>query len=375
LTDVQLVAAYAIYIILISLVHFAESPILTVIGLGVYLSYTLLFILALIFLGIADIERIAKILVFYIYPVVSVGAILSIFSSNPLVASSEIAYLGTSEQTAFDALRATSFTGSSLHLGLYNAMLLPLALGYLTLKEQKGRLTTLWLIFVFSLGIISLLLSFSRGAWVQTFISLAVVAVFARRKITVGTWGLIGLGILMLTMVPAVRENTGLWMQRMQSITDWTSSAGNISRITIWTSSIDKFTESYFMGFGPSSTGNAPVRFGLASIATVTESSYIKLLLELGIIGFVLFVGLYYRFTALAFRLIKLVDFPSIKWLSASIAAVLIGLAAEMAIYQSIETQIVQGFLWFYLAALPIIYREITRKHVECVGAEHTSTE
>lgn len=367
--DVQLASTYILYVFVLSILYLQRSPALTVVGLGVYLTYPVLFFLLLLFMDSSNINSIVTKLVLYVYPVVAAGAIVGVFSGNPLVASHEVAFLGSAEQLDFSTLRAASFTGSSIHLGLYNALLLPLVLGYLMLKRDNSWMRRVWLSCVLLLGLISLMLSFSRGAWVQTFISLVVVCVLGTRSIKRGMLWCAGPAAVCGLLLMRYTEAASLYWMRLVSIIDWTISVGNVGRIGTWKTWTERLAESCFLGSGPASTGNAAVRFGVQSAVAVTESSYLKLAVELGAVGLALFVLLFCLFTARCFTLIRLTRSAPDNWLAVSIFAALVGLAVEMAVYQSIETQIAQAFLWFYMAAVAIMYREQTDRS----GCEHLS--
>jgi len=188
-------------------------------------------------------------------------------------------------------------------------------------------------------------------------ISLSIVLLFGKKEILsrLGWWVMVSFALFVILYWHS--EAISLYWERFASIVDWTEGRGNIGRTEVWRDSLAGLVSTYFIGQGPASTGNAAVRLGLLSSSGVTESSYLKLLLELGVLGFAIFALLYYRFTASCNRLISHSKDATEHWLIVSTFAVLIGLAAEMAIYQSIETQIGQGLMWFLFAIVVVLAR------------------
>jgi O-antigen ligase len=107
------------------------------------------------------------------------------------------------------------------------------------------------------------------------------------------------------------------------------------------------------IGHGAASTGNAQQLVDEDQPPTTVESYYLKLLVETGIIGFILIGG--FLVWAIAMFALGLLKRPG-PWF-ASIAAAALGLSLYNAIYPALETQIL-ALAWWLLLALFLKYRE-----------------
>lgn len=77
-------------------------------------------------------------------------------------------------------------------------------------------------------------------------------------------------------------------IERIRQIFDWTNNPANSTRLNVWKESLELFMSSPILGIGIGSTGANG--FGTITIG-VTESGILKVLVETGIIGLVLYFG------------------------------------------------------------------------------------
>ena len=74
------------------------------------------------------------------------------------------------------------------------------------------------------------------------------------------------------------------WIERLQRTIDWKRDAGNAGRLAQWGKWFSVFRNNMIWGIGPSKTGS----WGSATLG-VTESGVLRHLVELGLIGFILY--------------------------------------------------------------------------------------
>lgn len=124
---------------------------------------------------------------------------------------------------------------------------------------------------------------------------------------------------------------------RIRSIFNWTGDAGNLGRIKIWNSWIGTIKNNILLGIGACKTGS----WGLHTLG-VTESDFLKKLVELGIIGF----SLYYIYIGLILsEFFKNKCSKKIKLCLSVVALVLV----ESTILQINEEIMVSFYFWFFL--------------------------
>lgn len=263
--------------------------------------------------------------------------------------------------------RAGSTTGSPLHLSVYLALTVPLVSARLLFKNKRSALETGLLILALATMSIGLFLTLSRGGWVQAAISLATLGVFLfldrgsaiifNIANTVKRVSLIGIPsiCLILLILPINWAAFSLYSSRMYAIFDWVSDPGNVNRIQIWSSAWQRFESSPIVGLGLGSATNALSKINnLDSTSQITESYYLKLLVESGIIGLLLFVAVNVMLLGKTIQMIKSSHPIALeyRWLSIGIFSSVVGLLCEIATLQSLETQIINGMYWYFVGII-----------------------
>jgi len=170
-------------------------------------------------------------------------------------------------------------------LGIYSMFAL-----FLYYKEKKKRHLLLFL-----LAFLAIIMSGSRGPLVATAVGFTVqfLVNLYIKKGRKAIYLIVGLCCVLIPIIIIFfsadfnieNKTIAYWVSRMQSIINWKHDAGNVGRLFKWEKWFKIFLDNIWLGIGPSKTGSWNVKFTL----DVTESTLLRLWVELGIVGFVLF--------------------------------------------------------------------------------------
>ncbi|MEX0684522.1 MAG: O-antigen ligase family protein [Balneolales bacterium] len=184
--------------------------------------------------------------------------------------------------------------------------LLPLAFVssiFLTYKSYIIRGLSFLASILFIMGLMS---TFSRSAWVAAAISLIIVAYY-HRQLKIFVWlGLFAFfAVLFIPQLQFVALNI---MERVIDIFAGSDDDSSMIRIMLGLAAMGMFFDSYFMGIGfrgfPEAFPNyysTQVSIGVSEPHNITYT----VLAELGIIGFILFVFIYWKIGSIAYHNIK----------------------------------------------------------------------
>ncbi len=161
---------------------------------------------------------------------------------------------------------------------------------------------------VFAIGaalcFFSILATGSRGPLVATFIAYGVFIILENKKkikknisqlFTIKLkrkYYIILIVLLIFIILIIFNISTGIYfidysIVRIRSIFNWTGDAGNLGRLKIWEESLNIIKDNFIFGIGASKTGS----WGSASLM-VTESDYLKKLIEIGIVGTIIYYSI-----------------------------------------------------------------------------------
>ncbi len=341
---------FYLYIVLRFLYGLTEEWRLAGLGLAVYAAYAVLFLLVILNgLSLSEVTTVTEVLVATV-PLAGAAALFEVATGyefgpfepafNPYSSSAMVIYR-----------RISSLTGSSIHFGLYLAMLLPLPVSLLL---DRGPRRSLAQVLSIMFGLFGLAVAYSRGAWVLFILAIAVLAALKRSgKLLVGAGAML-LGMIALVLALNYFAPQGMYLQRFGSILDWKRDLANVGRLETWSADIQIAQKGLLLGHGLATTGNAPLKFGLPSI-TNTENSYLKLLIEGGIPALALFLWMFWSFWIMGYRARQYLSGRA-RSVAEGILAALAGTAAEMWVYGTLETQIGSCILWLYFAYLFVAY-------------------
>lgn len=171
--------------------------------------------------------------------------------------------------------------------GEYLILVIPIIVGLIW--TEKGWKKKMFLIATFGITLVALTLTFSRGCWLGIIFALAILLVIINKRF-------IWLGVLGLLLLPFVLPEA--IMNRFLSIGDMSDSSTSY-RVYIWLGTIAMLKDYWFSGIGLGITSFNTIYpiYSYNSIsAPHSHNLYLQLIVEYGIIGLVVMVGIIYNF-------------------------------------------------------------------------------
>lgn len=256
-----------------------------------------------------------------------------------------------------EIIRAKVFTRSYLSHGvLLGIFSICNAYSY---KISKNKIFIVGAILCF----ISILTTGSRGPLVATSISYLIYFLLENRiklksfiksisfvEFCKKYYVLIFIVIVSLSII-ILNIQTGIYfidysILRIRSIFNWSGDAGNLGRLEIWNSSFNLVKDHLLFGIGASKTGSWN-----SAIMMVTESDYLKKMVELGLVGSILYyvlpVYILYRF----FYVHKQRDSDCIS-ICYTLISIIVLILIDSIILQVTEEIMVAYFYWLSLGFL-----------------------
>jgi putative inorganic carbon (HCO3(-)) transporter len=260
-----------------------------------------------------------------IFALISSALVLSMISVRSIAGTSTSLI-----QAAVGFLKVFERYGVTFENPNYLAAFLMLALvmsASLVLNSRARLLLKVALVISSAVIFVALMGTFSRAAWLATCFALMLVVLFSRHRNAIL---IIGSLVLILTF-------TVMWKSafvqsaivRISTVSDVTGDPSNATRILLFKGGLEMCADSYFLGVG---ARGFPIvytkmyRPSTQPLFDVVESHTlpIEILAELGIIGFLLFSVVVYRYFRFAFRSIQEMQHDLLR-------ACQIGLVAGMA--------------------------------------------
>ncbi len=171
-------------------------------------------------------------------------------------------------------------------LGLFLALSIPMAL-YLMVQGKYRPLKLAYWIHI-AVCLTAVLLTGSRGALVSSCAGLLMLPMIFRRMarpqrmMTVAAG--IGVGLAAALLVPAET-----W-ERLFQLGSEISSGTMTHRTVIWAAGLDTFREHALLGVGAG--GYAPAVYRILDIPLIAHNTFLSVLVELGVLGFLLFIAM-----------------------------------------------------------------------------------
>lgn len=255
----------------------------------------------------------------------------------------------------------SSYIGDNNHLALALIMIIPL-LNYLRTQSTE-KLVRLGLMAAMLISTMAAIFTYSRGGLLGLGAMGSVLWWRSRQKALFAALFAIGIaGIL-----AAAPEK---WMERMQSISSYQEDESALSRLAIWTTALEIAMHNPILGGGFRVTHSQQVvdKYTPGSPARAVHNSHLEMLVENGLIGFVLHVSLIFAVWLYAARTMRLArGIPELEWarelaamLQASLVAYVVGgTFLSLAYYDG----------WYYLAIFAVAAYAQARKHVQSRNA------
>ncbi len=219
-------------------------------------------------------DHMVLLLAFVLGSGVLAGSIVYEFVTNPFVANAE-----------HSMARYTAFGGNPNGLAAMMALSLPLA-WFLANFWARGLFR--WLSFAYlPVGILGIILTASRGGFITALVGLLIIPLTFRylgrgHRFGVAVFIVLA-GVLLYSLVPAAN------FERLAG-TSTEISEGNVSnRSQIWSAGLQLYTESPIIGTGTGSFTRAVEP--ILGYSMPAHNAWLLVLIEMGIIGFILYVG------------------------------------------------------------------------------------
>lgn len=213
--------------------------------------------------------------------------------------------------------------------GEYLILLLPIVITFLIISKTPNKKA-----FSFAClasGVMALIYTWSRGAWLGAIIAMAIFLVIISRKAIV--FYLLSL-ISVPFLIPFLPSSI---INRFTSIGNMTDSSTSY-RVFIWEASVNMIRDYFFTGIGVGTTAFQTVysEYALSGIETAPHSHnlYLQIFVELGIFGFILFAIVMFLYFSKGFTFLrKCADSSSRLIIGASMCGVIAFLAQGLTDY------------------------------------------
>jgi hypothetical protein len=316
------------------------GPKLYAIGVVQYTVYPTLALVAWNVLEPRDLNRLAWMLA-------GLGSLVAI--SVFLEAAHVVRFVEAADPDAALALGGSRYggvTGSYLHASQFLGTVAVVILGFL-LSRSSTR-STGWLALALAVVLGGIGVTYSRGGFAIFAVGaiLLLIASDAPLRRRLAVWGSVAL-IAALGAYTVTGSSPGHLVSRLASVADVSGDPGNRDRFDTMADTVNRWLDASppekALGVGLAATGNA--RQLTSSAPQPAESYPLKLLVETGLLGFLLlgalFVGGAIQFVLVALRR----DEPIVK----GVAAAGLGLSAQGLIYPTLETQLLSMTWWLLL--------------------------
>ncbi len=230
-------------------------------------------------------------------------------------------------------------TGTFLHPNPFSIYLsLILVFGVALLRYVRPALRVPLGLLLAAAGV-TMVFTYTRTAWIATFVGLMVVGWLDNRRLAAGIIVAVLIGAL---FVPSVTE-------RFSDLTDSTTESGQVGnslawRLDTWRATLDELP-------------NPVSGLGLRSADTLTEdgklphNDLVRMYVELGLLGLLAYLWLIQRLIATSFRAWR----SATEGLSRGIAAGFAGALAAFIVTSVVSNVMSQLVLWWYFGTMAVL--------------------
>lgn len=246
--------------------------------------------------------------------------------------------------------RVYSIFGSPNILGSYMAFIVPLAAG--VALYERSRAERWFYAFAAAVSLMTLLFTFTRGAWVAFFVGTLVFTWLWDRRLTVGV---IILALFAIFFVHPIHAR----VMELVSPVYLSKSIGN-GRIARWINAYDQMRTSPLFGVGLGHYGGA-VASRYFNVSYV-DNYYAKTLAETGLVGLAALLALYFTYVRDVWRVWKQTVDQRMKFLLAGIVSSLVVLVVHNGMENVFEEPAMYVLFWL-VGSCAIIYGQDEVQH------------
>lgn len=301
----------------------------------------------------AQLNRLFKILIIGIV-VIAIVAIAQHFFTEMIMSSLGLSYGDIGYRTTLGYLKASSTLGDPAASGLLIAIGLLICFTFLCSRSQsiptKSFILNLLFISILATGLI---FTFSRISWIATVFGLFLIAVVRRIKLV--RFSLVGIGVLIA--VNFFFDNF-IFTHFVSSFGLGSNIRGiesTVTRIHIIENAFDKYiSENPLFGHGLGITGAPSMRNAhlLSDGYQVMDNYYLKLFVETGLIGTILFLLIIGLSIWIGIRQFHYLKNRELATLSLAIALTVFAMAFVSTANAVLESPVINIYFWTFLGLL-----------------------
>jgi O-antigen ligase len=252
----------------------------------------------------------------------------------------------------YDFRRARFPFSSPLPASAFLSVTAAITYGFLISTYTTARKKTVLFLF-FSLNIVGLILTFTRGGWLGFIFSVTAISAlqtYPRIKLFNKKIVLTGIAVVIVVLAAVSWFNlTDALIARFASTLD-VDEGGNQGRIFSWVLSINEFLSSPIYGIGVGMTGSRTR--DLTNDAFVTESYLLQHLVEMGILGFIAFIAFYLSIIRFGLRLLSRSHDIRERFFITTITGILISLFLYCSFLQVLQMREISMLFWLLVGIL-----------------------
>ncbi len=207
---------------------------------------------------------------------------------------------------------------------------------------QKRTWVKLGILGVVATGIYCLLYTFSRGGYLGFVVGLAFLGLIKERK------ALVAVVVLLLAwqviLPTAVQQRINMTYDKQQGQLDPSAQ----TRVELWEDAVALFRQNPIAGTG----FNTYAYLGRVDVYKDTHNYYLKVLVETGLIGLVLFLWLVWRMFALGLRLYRTAEDPFLQSVGLGFAVLMVGCIVLNQFGDRWTYMQVNAFIWVLLGCV-----------------------
>jgi len=314
-------------------------------GIYQYIFFVCVLFVGLVFYNNVNLTNIFKLLAYFLFAI----ALLSFveFSQKSYILGGTMEAGHISWEGDFDlAFRTKVFTRSYLSHGVI------LGLGVLINYYIYKRLKQKFFFFSSLTCYFAIFTTQSRGPLVATTLATIFLLYnfnsFLRKKVFIIFIPIIILiGFIILSDFNTGNSLLDYYFHRVRSIFDWESERSNVDRAFLWLTALEMFSNNILLGIGICATGSWDPTW--THSLTVTESGVLQRLVELGILGFVIYYGFVILLIKNIAKRIKYLPKEKVKETLLCISCAILILVDDCTL-QVTEEFMITFFLWFFMA-------------------------
>ncbi len=250
--------------------------------------------------------------------------------------------------------RAYSIVGGPNALASVLVLGIPIAIGlFIAEKDVLAKIIFMFAALFMGTGLI---FTFSRGAWIATFLAVVLLFFFVGKRLLVP---------IIAVLMAAVLLVDNIWNRISMLFTkEYVSKAAEGGRIYRWTTGITEWSESKILGLGVGRYGGAvATNHGLAPF--YMDNYYLKTLTESGLVGLISFLLLQIYTVFQCFFYIRGMEQKENRIISLGIFTGMIGVLMHNSVENIFESPFIVSFYWMCAALIIATFKMEKRRQGE----------